>query len=98
MRPQNNHTSKKAQIKRILNPTRLLVRDQYLMLPNAKALCVCLPSRSYEAVLLERITVDERDAIQDELFKLYEARETSILQCLEDDELDELNTCYLEDI
>lgn len=84
----------KEQIKRTLNPTRLLVRDKYLLLPNAKVKCMRLSSGAYEATLLEKITVAEQNEIQDELFAAYETRE-HMLHELEEEELDELNTCYV---
>ena len=53
---------------------------------------------AYEAVLIEKITAEEKEMLQDQLFASYEARETSISRDLEDEELHELNTCYVEDL
>ena len=89
---------KKPQIKRRLNPTRLLVRDQHLLLPNATVRCVRLQTGTYEAVLLERTSVEEKNAMQEQLFASYASRETDMLRELEDEELDELNTCYVDGI
>lgn len=90
--PQMN---RKNRIKRLLNPMRATVREQCLMLPTAKVLCVCLPNGAYEAVRLQRMTMDEKDAIQEELFTSYETREANMMRDLEEEELDTFNTCYV---
>jgi len=94
-RSQNNHTNRKSRIKRLLNPARVTVREQCIMLPTAKVLCIRSPTGKYQAVRLQRMTVDEKDAIHDELFASYESREANILRDLAEEELDDLNTCYV---
>ena len=95
---KRSHVNKKNLIKRLLNPTRATVRKKHLLLPTAKVLCMRTPTGAYEAVRLQRMTVDEKDAIQEELFASYETREADMLRDLEEEELDTFNTCYLDEL